>query len=251
MPSRPSFASSTDTTECGVLEAEYGFERIWTVAGSHHQDFTGGLRFGITPNMDLHWASSNYLSLTANGQTVEGFGDTWVGVKYRFFDEGEAWPGLGLYYQTKIPTRSESEGLGSGELDHSLAILLSKDIHPLRFDFNIIPTLLGREGEPGFDRTLGLGLTAAMPVLSKLTLILEPYGYTRVNSTEPGFVNLTGAVSYQVKPRFFLDVGADAGITEFAPHKRIFGGFTYAIGNAYSWFRPRADSLVAENPARK
>ncbi|HEY1679868.1 MAG TPA: transporter [Candidatus Sulfotelmatobacter sp.] len=237
MPTRPTLSTSTDTTECGVVEAEYGFEHFWVADGSHRQDFTGGLRLGITPNMDLHWASIDYLSLSANGTAVEGFGDTWVGVKYRFFPESTVWPGLGAFYQVKIPSGSEREGLGSGEIDHSLAILISKDFHPVHFDFNVIPTLIGRKGS-GFDRTLGFALAATVPVRSKLSLILEPYGYTAANPSTPGFASLTGAVSYQVRPRFFLDAGADAGVTEAAPHKRLFTGFTYAIGNAFSWFSP-------------
>jgi hypothetical protein len=237
VPSRPAFSNSTDTTECGVLEAEYGFERFWVAAGSHRQDFTGGLRLGISPNMDLHWSSNDYLSLNQNGTTVEGFGDTWVGVKYRIFAQGSIAPALGAFYQVKIPTGSPKAGLGSGAVDQSLAILLSKDVHPFHFDLNIIPTLVGRKGS-GFDRTLGFGLTTSLPVCSRLTLLLEPYGYTAVNASTPGFASLTGALSYQVKPRFFLDTGSDVGITEAAPHKRLFAGLTYAIGNAFSWLSP-------------
>jgi hypothetical protein len=218
------------------VEAEYGFERFWVADGSRRQDFTGGLRLGITPNMDLHWAASDYLSLTANGATVEGFGDNWIGAKYRFFPQGTVWPGLGAFYQVKIPSGSKSAGLGSGEVDHSFAILISKDAHPVHFDFNFIPTLIGRKGG-GFDHTLGFALAASWPVFSKLSLIIEPYGYTANNSSNPGFASLTGALSYQLKPRFFLDAGADAGITEAAPH-RAFAGFTYAIGNAFSWISP-------------
>lgn len=251
VPSRPTVSNSTDTTECGVVEAEYGFERFWVADGSHRQDLTGGLRLGITPKLDFHWASSDYLSLSANGTTVQGFGDTWVGLKYRFFGQGGVWPGLGVYYQAKIPTGSASAGLGSGEIDHSLAILFSKDVHPVHFDFNVIPTLIGRNAPNGVDWTVGFALAVYVPVVPRLTFIVEPYGYTSLNRATPGFASLTGALSYQVRPRFFLDAGADAGITEFAPHKRLFGGFTYAIGNAYSWFHPQPDSLPGDIPVRK
>ena len=250
VPSRPSVSNSTDTTECGVVEVEYGFERFWVADGSHRQDVSGGLRVGITPNLDFHWASADYLSLSANGVAVEGFGDTWLGLKYRFFGQGAHWPGLGFFYQVKIPT-SRSAGLGSGKVDHSLAILFSKDVHPLHFDFNVIPTLIGSERGAGFDHSTGLALATWVPVRSKLGLVLEPYGYTAANSSTPGFASLTGALSYQVRPRFFLDAGADAGITEAAPHKRFFGGFTYALGNAFSFFRPRSSPLSADTPVRK
>jgi len=238
IPSRPTVASATDTTECGVIEAEYGFERQWPVSGGDRDDLTGGLRFGITPRLDLHWASSDYLSLYENGSTHEGFGDSWLGLKYRIAGQNRVRPALGLFYQAKIPSASERAGLGWGQVDHSLAVLLSKDIHPLHFDFNVIPTLVGRE-QGGYDHSVGLALATWMPLNRKWNLVVEPYGYTAVNQSSPGYASLMGGVNYQIRPQFFLDAGADAGLTNAAPHRRLYAGATYALGNLYTWFRPQ------------
>src|SRR5262249_18452372 len=61
VPSRPTIASATDPTQCGIVEMEYGLERQWLGDDIHRDDLTGGLRFGIAPNLDLHWASSDFL----------------------------------------------------------------------------------------------------------------------------------------------------------------------------------------------
>jgi hypothetical protein len=52
--SRPTVTNATDTTQCGVVEMEYGLERQWPGAGANHDDLTGGLRFGLTPKLDFH-----------------------------------------------------------------------------------------------------------------------------------------------------------------------------------------------------
>jgi hypothetical protein len=234
VPSRPTVASATDLTQCGVLEAEYGFGRQWPGGGLHRDDLTGGFRFGLTPKIDLHLVSSDYLSLVDSAATRRGFGDTWAGIKYRLLVQGKVRPSLGVFYQAKIPSASESLGLGSGKVDHALAFLLSKDVWRIHFDFNVIPTFVGRP-IGGVDHTVGLALATWIPVARKLTLVVEPYGYTAVNQNTPGFSCVMAGLSYQLKPRFGLDTGVDAGMMHGAPHKRVYVGMTYAVGSIYSW----------------
>src|ERR1700741_992012 len=57
VPSRPTASNGADTTQGGVVEAEFGFERQWPGAGAHRDDLSGGLRLGLTPRLDLHWSS--------------------------------------------------------------------------------------------------------------------------------------------------------------------------------------------------
>src|SRR5579864_3472928 len=63
VPSRPTVSNATDTTQCGVAELEYGLERIGLNSDTHQTDVSGGLRFGLTPRLDFHWASADFLSL--------------------------------------------------------------------------------------------------------------------------------------------------------------------------------------------
>ena len=178
VPSRPTIASATDPTQCGIVEAEYGFESQWPGAGARRDDLTGGLRMGLTPNMDLHWSSGDYLSLSNSAGAVRGFGDTWLGLKYRFLSQTKKRPSLGIYYQAKAPSADSALGLGSGQVDHAIAFLVSKDIRPFHFDFNAIPTFVGRSASAGFDHNVGFAWATWLPVTKRLTLVAEPYGYT-------------------------------------------------------------------------
>ncbi|HUA14144.1 MAG TPA: transporter [Verrucomicrobiae bacterium] len=248
VPNRPTVASATDTTQCGTLEAEYGTERQWLGGGAHRGDLTGGLRLGLTPNLDLHWASGDYLSFDGMPGSESGFGDTWLGLKYRYLTQTRARPSLGIFYTAKIPTASAAYGLGSGRFDHSLALLVSKDIHPFHFDFNVIPQLVGRPAAAGYDHNVGLALANWLPLTRRFSLVAEPYGYTALNAGTPAFSSLMLGGTYQLNPRVVLDTGVDAGMTHGAPQKRVYVGATCALANVYAPFRSRGRS--SPSPAR-
>lgn len=238
VPSRPTVTSSTDTTQCGVAELEYGLERQWPGGGANRDDLAGGLRFGLLTNLDFHWSSADFLHVMDADGDRTGFGDTWVGLKYRFSGQTKVRPSFGFLYQAKIPSASVVKGLGSGEIDHSFSFLVSKDIRGIHFDFNAIPLLAGRPGANGFDHNTGFALSGAAPVTRHLGVVVEGYGYTSLNAELPAFASLMGGVTYAVNPRFVIDTGIDFGVTHDAPHKRAWVGATYAVANLYSWLRP-------------
>lgn len=232
--SRPTLSNATDTTQCGVVEMEYGLERQWPGGGSNRDDLTGGLRFGLTPKLDFHWSSSDFVHLLDADGDRTGYGDNWLGLKYRFVGQTKHRPGLGVFYEAKVPSASVALGLGSGKVDHSISFLASKDVSKVHFDFNVIELLAGRPTATGFDHNTGFALATWVPVTKRLTGVMEPYGYTSLNQLVPGFASAMVGCNYKVQPRFYLDSGLDLGVTHDAPHKRVFVGVTYAIANMYA-----------------
>src|SRR6202162_5586118 len=87
VPSRPTVANATDTTQCGVVELEYGLERQWPGGGANRDALSGGLRFGLPPKLDFHWSSSEFVHLMNGGGNRTGYGDNWLGLKYRFLGQ--------------------------------------------------------------------------------------------------------------------------------------------------------------------
>lgn len=239
VPSRPTVSNGADTTQCGVVEAEYGFERQWPGGSAHRDDLSGGLRFGLTPHLDFHWASGDFWHIVDEAGTRTGFGDTWLGLKYHFLTQTRIRPSLGIFYQAKVPTADETKEIGSGEVDHAISLLVSKDISRFHFDFNVSPLLAGRHGSPGVDHNVALALSFSVPLTHRLSLVGEGYGYTSLNDQTPSIASVMAGVTYQVRPRFVLDAGFDTGTTPAAPPERVYVGATYAIGNLYSLFRSK------------
>ena len=238
VPSRPALAAATDTTQCGVLEFESGLERQWPGSGANHDDLAGGLRLGLTRNLDLHWSSAAVHLMDGDGDRT-GLGDNWLGLKYRFLKQTKHHPSFGLFYEAKIPSANAGLKLGSGAVDHSLSLLASKNTGRVHFDFNVIQLLNGRPDASGFDHATGLALSPSMSLTRNLNLVVEPYGYTALNANNPAFASFMAGFTYRVQPRLFLDTGLDAGVTHFAPHKRVYAGVTYAMANVFAWARPR------------
>lgn len=235
IPSRPTLASATDLTQCGVAEVEYGIEHQWLNGGARHTAFAGGIRFGLAPNLDLHWFSGNFQTVSDPRGTRMGYGDNWFGAKYRLAAQTRRRPGFGIFYQAKLPTARPEVG-GSGAVDHSLALLASKDIKRLHFDFNVIPQFIARQFAPGFDHNVGLAWATWMPVTSRFAVVIEPYGFSALNPSTPAFAAVMTGCSFRVRRQMYLDAGVDFGMTDSAPQNRVYAGATYAIGNMYSWF---------------
>jgi hypothetical protein len=236
VPSRPTVSNGAETTQCGVLETEYGLEREWPTDAKYRDDLSGGLRFGLTPEVDLHWASADFARLGDAGGSRTGFADTWLGVKYHFLDHSKMLPDFGLFYQVKIPA-GDGLGLSSGKVDHSFSFLVSRDVKPVHLDFNIIGLLAGRPVGGGFDHDTGFALSGSVPLVHTLSLVAEGYGSTFLNLENPAFASTMLGFTYQINPRLIIDTGIDVGVTHDAPHKRVYVGVTYAIANVYRWVR--------------
>lgn len=229
--------NGADPTLCGVIELEYGLERNWS-AGSRGMAVAGGLRFGITPNLDFHWSAGDFLHVSDPDGDRSGYGDNWLGFAYRYLKQTKSRPSLGVMYMAKIPTGDPDQDFGSGEVDHSLLFLLSKDIRRLHLDFNVGLQWVGiAHAAP--DQNVALSIAGSFPVSRRVTLVLESYGKTTANASTPAYASLAAGCSVQVNPRLYLDAGYDNGITSAAPGKRVFAGITLAVANLYTAVIPR------------
>lgn len=235
--------NGADPTQCGVLELEYGGERSW-MGNSHGSQFSGGIRVGITPYLDFHWTAGDFLQIADVDGDHRGYGDNWLGFSSRYLTQTTTRPSLGVMYMGKLPTGDPDRQLGSGEVDHVLSFLVSKDVQRFHFDFNVSPQWTG-VAHDSQDRNVALSMAAMIPLTKRFTFVLEPYGQTAMNPATPAFGSLMTGGSFQVNPRFYLDGGFDTGLSAGASGSRLFFGFTVAVANVYSWVRP-SEAVVAK-----
>jgi len=238
-PNRPTVANPADITQYGVLELEYGGDRTWP-EGSVHQTSLGGLlKFGLLCDVELRWTTTSFLAQTDAVATHRGFGDNWLGPQVRVYRQTRRVPSLAFAYAVKIPTASTGGGLGTGRIDHSFTFLASKDIATVHFDFNATHSWIGREGTSGFDQNDQLNLAFSRPIRGGLGFTGEFYGDTQLNRTTPSFVSSLWALTYAINPRLVIDGGFEGGLTSCGPHRHVFAGFTYSIGNLYPGWRQK------------
>jgi len=240
-PNRPTVANPADITQYGVLELEYGWDREWPEAGDHQTSFGGLLKFGLLCDLELRWTTTSFLSQTDVTGTHRGVGDNWIGPQVRVFKQTRRWPTLALSYALKIPSANTEDGLGTGRVDHSFTFLASKDIAHFHFDFNVTHFWIGRQSVTGFDQNDQLNLAFSRTIRRGLGFTGEFYGDTELNRATPSFVSSLWALTYTISQRLVIDGGFEGGLTSGGPHRHVFGGLTYLIGNLYpGWRRHRS-----------
>ena len=242
-PNRPTVANPADITQYGVLELEYGWDRLWPEGGVHQTSIGGLLKFGMLCDVELRWNTTSFLSQSDASGTHRTFGDNWIGPQIRVYKQTKRVPTLAFAYAVKIPSATTEDGLGSGRVDHSFTFLASKDVAHFHFDFNATHFLIGRRGAGGFDQNDQLNLAFSRTIRGGLQFTGEFYGDTRLNQATPGFASSLWALTYTVAPRLVIDGGFEAGLSSGGPHRHVFAGFTYSIANLYpGWRRNHTES---------
>ena len=247
-PNRPTVANPADITQYGVLELEYGWDHLWPYHEVTQTSAGGLLKFGLLCDVELRWNTTSFLSQTDPTGTYGSFGDNWLGPQVRLYRQTKRVPTLSVSYAVKIPSAGTADGLGSGQVDHALTFLASKDIAKFHADFNATELWIGRPGASGFDRNQQLNLAITHGLVGGLQLQGELYGDTRLNAATPGYVSSLWALSYTVTPRFVIDSGYELGLTAGGPHRHVFAGLTYSIGNLYPGWRHRQSQSSTSVP---
>ncbi|MGB0036092.1 MAG: transporter, partial [Candidatus Acidiferrales bacterium] len=188
-------------------------------------------------DVELRWTMTSLLAQNDQAGGQVGTGDNWFGAQIRLYRQTARVPTIAVSYAAKAPTASREKGLGSGQMDHSLTFLASKDILGIHYDYNTTAFFIGRPGGSGFDRNFQFNLSLSRPIKGPLGFTGEFYGNTELNAANPGFASALWALTYNVSPRLVLDGGIDTGLTHGATQKRFFVGMTYSIANLYPGFK--------------
>jgi hypothetical protein len=222
VPNRPTFASTAEMVQLGVLEIEYGFE-----AAKGHQNINGLLKWGAIKNLEL-WLLNNPIERDV---ATAGLGDSGVGFKYKLFSQRNARPTVAVLYVATIPTARPA--LGAGAVAHLVQILVSKDFGKHHFDVNEGVQFAGRPQLGGFDRTYFTALSYSRSLRGEWGYTGEIAGFSRLNTTTPATMTLLNAATYNVSSRLVLDAGAYFAAYGQLPRITVFAGVTYSIANLY------------------
>ena len=248
-PNRPTVAAPADITQYGVLELEYGWDQIWPEGNSDQTSLGGLVKFGLLCDVELRWTTTSFISQEDDEGTQRGIGDNWIGPQIRIYKQTKLVPTLAFSYAVKIPSASARKDLGSGNVDHSVTFLASKDIAGIHFDFNATHFWIGEGSPRGFAQNDELNLAFSHKIRGPLQFTGELYGDTELTSTTPGFASSLWALTYTVTPRLVIDAGFEAGLTSGGPHRHAFAGLTWSIGNLYPGWRKRQRKMLENKKA--
>jgi hypothetical protein len=84
------------------------------------------VNYGALPNLQLHIIAPAAFSQVVGGPRTYGYGDTELGAKFRFVQEGKYTPMVGVFPLVEMPTGAPSKGLGAGQTRVFLPVWLQK-----------------------------------------------------------------------------------------------------------------------------
>jgi hypothetical protein len=93
----------------------------WTSTAPHVE-----VNYGVVPDVQLHTIAPMTLYAPAAGASSYGYGDTELGVKYRFVHEGDWLPQIGTFPLLEVPSGSHARNLGSEHLQTLLPLWFQK-----------------------------------------------------------------------------------------------------------------------------
>jgi hypothetical protein len=88
------------------------------------------INYGALPGLQLHAIVPAALAWTGGKAAAFGLGDTELGAKLRFVEEGEWRPQVGIFPLITLPTGSEPRGLGAGAVQGLAPLWVQKSFGP-------------------------------------------------------------------------------------------------------------------------
>jgi len=88
------------------------------------------INYGILPNTQLHLIAPIANFSSSGSGWDSGYGDTELGVKYRFLDETDSLPQIGIFPMAELATGNSSKGLGNGRTWYRLPLWIQKSWGP-------------------------------------------------------------------------------------------------------------------------
>jgi hypothetical protein len=223
-----------DFSGAGLLQFEHGYDGDFRAPDARRdQAGTASVLLNATEDVQLEVDFDTFHSLTNNSsQTATGIGDAYANVQLTVLSEAQRRPSLGFGYLVKLPTASQSDGLGTGRADHKLRVLTSKKVRATDVDFNASLLVNGnpatRVRETGWQLALGF----SHEVRRSFRLQGEVFGET-LDTDQPRGLFVQGGLTYQPTARASVDVGVRAGLNSSAPRFGIFGGVSFSLANLY------------------
>lgn len=88
------------------------------------------VNYGVVPDVQLHVIAPLAYSVPDNGPSAYGYGDTELGIKYRFVQEQKWVPIIGTFPLLEAPSGARSRGLGNGSAQVLVPVWLQKSFGP-------------------------------------------------------------------------------------------------------------------------
>jgi len=230
---RPLFSTSAGLAEPGVLELEFGVQRIYNRDGSNDTLLPAQLNLGICEWFDVRvgWGGP-VLRKDSQGQLAEGKSDPVIGGQALIFKQDAAGLDLGVAYWHKLPRASTEKGICTGKHDDTLLITASRTFGRWALDLNAGANWIGRPEGEGRVRQAAGSLSVTYALASGWNLTLDTYALAATELNDRAVSSIL-ALSRDITPNLCMDVGIEAGLTQGAPRVSLNAGLVWCLGRLW------------------
>ena len=232
-PDRPDVTNGTHIVDVGLLQVEFGGLFNRTGDGKHNSGTPVTARVGLTTWLEARVSTDGYLSVIdpiEGNQT--GLGNVQVGAKLRLWADPGGVPVLSILPTISLPAASESKGLGSGQVDFTIALLTGTDF--LKHGHIDANYGIGRIGAgtnlPRFMQHL-ISFSASAEIPGPVTPYVEGFWISRQDPDGGAVIAIDAGAIYVINARLALDGGIQVGLTAAAPSVSVFGGMSVVVGD--------------------
>jgi len=217
---RPFVSTDSKTTKASHLEVEAGAQ----IDPGEAVDTPVFLKYGLAERTEAFAGMSVYRMVDRDEALPDGsgFGDSWLGLRQRLRDRDMYYPGFGFELLMKLPSASESKGLGTGEIDAFGAISASQTYEGNNVTAFYRGGILGETTDAGFDAQHTFALAVRTPFEKRFTFLGEAaYVWTPEQDWEEP--TLYGGISYLLDDFTLFDIGLRLGAGDAPDFQLVFG----------------------------
>jgi len=224
---RPLTTDDAYTVKEGEFQVEAGFD--FTRQDNHDKEYFPSLTltYGLFERMDIGIGSGYLFIDPAEGKKVNGFSDTPLKVKYRFFDQKDWIPSFAVSGTLITPTASKSKGLGSGKVDFNINTIFTWSLSKRwQLYTNLGYTFIG---ENQVNDELNFSIAGQFVLSEKWALVGEIFGVNNFNGNkrDDPISGLVGVQYILLTDKLVLDAGVEIGMNKAAPDFRVTTGVTF------------------------
>jgi len=122
----PFMTDDPEPAEYGHSEFYIATQQVKTADGRSGTQPHFEYNYGVAPDVHLHIIAPYVFNNPDAGPRQRGYGDTELGVKYRFVQETETRPMIGTFPLLLLPSGNETRGLGNGRSQLFLPLWVQK-----------------------------------------------------------------------------------------------------------------------------
>src|SRR5581483_2429123 len=213
-PDRPDVTNGTHIVDIGLLQIEMGGLYTRPASGARSLGSPVTARVGLTDWLEARVGNDGIVTQTDGFTRQTGIGNTQLGAKLRLWADPGGVPVLSVLPSINLPTADAAAGLGSGDVDMTVAVLTGTDIgRRWHADANYgIGAIGAGGGQPHFAQHL-VSLSVSVAATDNLNPYVESFWFSKQDPDGGAVTAFDAGAIYELGARYAVDGGFQSSVS--------------------------------------